>query len=204
MASCELLPLCCRMLVTAISLQPNINWGYIVIENIDWSYLLVGGAILIALLSLWAQLWFSFGSSRGRGEQVSATLGLFWIYMAIAIAMLGFGLLLVGKYWEGSLCFDISELSFGFLMTAFIMGLANIFQSTVSVFSRGKRNKTAFDPLFEHPPELNRRRLLKLVGLASSLLLVSYLGVSINHWFWSGYLLILGFAIYEYQKLMGD
>jgi len=184
--------------------QPNINWGHTVIENIDWSYLLIGGAILIALLSLWAQLWVSFGSSRGRGEQVSATLGLFWIYMAIAIAMLGFGFLLVGKYWEGSLPFDTSELSFGFLMSSFIMGLANIFQSTVSVFSKGKRNKTAFDSLFEHPPELNRRRLLKLVGFALSLLIVSYLGVSCNHWFWSGYALILAFAIHEYRKLSPD
>lgn len=184
--------------------KPNINWGRTVIEMIDWNYLLVGAAILIALLSLWAQLWVSFGGSGGRGKQVSATLGLFWIYMAMVIAMLGLGLLLVGKYWEGSLCFDTSELCFGFLMTSFIMGLANIFESTVSVFLKGKRNKTAFDPLFEQPPELNRRRLLKLAGLALSLLIVSCLGVSCNHWFWLGYVLILGFAIHEYRKLIRD
>lgn len=171
------------------------------IETLDWTQLLVVAAILIAILSLWAQLWISFGGNKDRIKQVSATLGLFWIYMAILIAMVGLGLLLVGRYWEGSFCFDTSELCFGFLMTSFIMGLVNILQSTVSVFSKGKRNKTAFDPLFEQMPELNKRRLLKLVGFALSLLIVSYLGVAYRHWLWSGYAPILILAFYEYRQL---
>lgn len=171
------------------------------IENIDWTHLLVVSAILIAILSLWAQLWVGFGGNKDRSRQVSATLGLFWIYMAILIALLGLGLLLVGRYWEGSLFFDTSKLCFGFIITSFIMGLVNITQSTVSVFSKGKRNKTAFDPLFEQVPELNKRRLLKLVGFAISLLIVSYLGVAYSHSIWLGYVPILILGIYEYRQL---
>lgn len=170
------------------------------IEMPDWTYLLVAAGILIAILSLWAQLWVGFGGDKDKIKQVSATLGLFWIYMAILIAMIGLGLLLMGRYWEGSFCFDTSDLCFGFIMTAFIMGLANIFESTVSIFLKGRRNKTAFDPRFEHVPEL-KCRLLKLIGFALSLLLVSCLGVALNHLFWLGYVPIVIWASYEYVQL---
>lgn len=172
-------------------------------ETPDWNYLLVAAGILIAILSLWAQLWVGFGGNKDNRDDVklvSATLGLFWIYMAILIAMIGLALVLVGRYWEGGFIFDTSEICFGFIMTSFIMGLANIFESTLSIFLKGRRNKTAFDPRFEHVPEL-KCRLVKLVGFALSLLLVSCLGVALNHLFWLGYVAILIWAVFEYVQL---
>jgi len=62
-------------------------------------FLLTATGILLAVLSLWALLWVSF--TRG-GEDVdskkrAATIGLFWIYCSIAIAVVAFGLLLASK-----------------------------------------------------------------------------------------------------------
>ena len=175
----------------------------------DSSYLLASVAVLVALLSLWAQGWVNFAvakepykkkstTAEEARKKASATLGLFWIYIAVFFAMVGIGLLLVEDLVGLSIC--TSQIAMGCIITSFLMGLANIVESIVSTFRKVKRGKTIFDTLFKEE-EVRKRWLVCIIVIAISLFLVSLFWVSCRGWIWLGYLLIVVAAICKYCKL---
>lgn len=181
-------------------------------QEIDYTYLFAGVAVLIALLSLWANLWVSFGrsgklddNSEIERRKASATLGLIWIYSAILISLMSVAFILMGKYWENlSQCWRdfFGELGFSFLITAFIMAIINMFESTWSAFWKGLRGITAFHsyPGFE-VDRLNWCLLSRVSAIIVFLLTCSSLGVMVDHRLWWGYLLVFAFAAYTYLGL---
>lgn len=181
-------------------------------KELDYTYLIAGAAILVTLLSLWAQSWVRLGSNVNRGElrqrkQASATIGLLWVYMATVIAILAIGLFLIGRYWEGSEgSLDwVFEWGIGFLIVAFLMGLANMAESTLLLFLRICKGKTAFDASFGvDSSKLGKKLSIKLAVIVLSLLVVSISGVVYAHWIWWFWLPIFAFALYEYYELIQD
>lgn len=179
-------------------------------EHIDYNYLLVGAAVLVAVLSLWANLWAGFGRSGDDEHQrqltkASATLGLFWIYSATIIALLALAFILIGQYKEG-LCQwwrdFFHDLGFGFLIAGFIMAIINMLESAWSVYHKVSCDLTAFDPYpgFD-AADVNRRLLCEIFCIVLLLLAVSVFGKMLDPWFWSGYLLILGYGYYIYRRI---
>lgn len=166
----------------------------------DLNYLLVAAGVLIALLSLWAQLWVNFGK-KDRITQHTASIGLLWIYLSIVIAMASIGVVLIGEYWEGLTTWNISvfnkdlktflfDLGFGFLVTSFLMGIANMTESAVSIVYKGQHGKTAFDSIPDKAPSPSkyRKTLRTLLLIALTLLIISVFGSIWNHWVYLGYI----------------
>ena len=117
--------------------------------NIDYTYFIAVAAILIALMSLWAQTGVKYGESSNDIKKrdrirASATAGLLWIYMAIAIAVLSLCALLAGKYWEGGLDW-VFEWGFGFLSAAIVMCFISVLESTIHLFNKAMQGKTHFE-----------------------------------------------------------
>jgi hypothetical protein len=175
-------------------------------RQLDYGYLLAGAAVLVALLSLWANLWISFGRNKDDADRRKAatSLGLFWIYCATVVALLAIGLVLLGKYWEGaSDCWRdmIHGLGFAFLITAYLMSLLNMFESSFSIFYKASKGLTAFD---SHPDlkstMLNTGLLTRLTVSIVLLLACSIMVVLLNHWFWILYIPIVAYLICLYRR----
>ena len=154
--------------------------------------LFAASGILIAVLSLWAQLWYRYADHGrdGRDEAIlrSASLGLFWIYMAILIALLAFGLtaLKVLFGWHSL------EIAAGFGIASFLMGLLNIGESTISLFIKVGRGKTAFGAMFEATKETVIRWRSLMAVFAAFLCAFSMLGMVYHHaWFFGDLALIV-------------
>ena len=156
----------------------------------DTAWLTATG-LLIAVLSLWAQLWAHFGTISHdacmRSRRDAASLGLFWIYTAIAIAVVAFGLLLTNMLslnlsWRD----HIERIAQGFVVTALLMGLANVAESAVSVLCKVWKGGTAFDPAGKAPGFKTRRcRIALATGTTVGLLVFSIAGVY-EHWLFVG------------------
>jgi len=174
------------------------------------SLFLVACAILIALLSLWAQLWVSFGKNQDNSRKISASYGLFWIYTAILFAMAAISIILVRQYWEGlsQQAFILSrplpqfleELGFSFLISSFIMGLVNITQSAVSILIKALRGRTAFESLVNED-RIRAAWLFTLAVLALITLAVAWLGIVFCKLWWLGYIVIGCVGIFVYWAL---
>lgn len=158
---------------------------------------LVACGILIALLSLWAQLWMNYGKNKDNGRQIAASYGLFWIYTAILFAMVAISLVLARQYWEGlpqqtyilsrPLSQFMEELGFSFLVSSFIMGLVNITESAVSIFIKAFRGRNAFESLVDENI-INKAWLFTLAVLALIILVVTWLGITFCKLYWLGYI----------------
>lgn len=161
------------------------------------SLFLVACGILIALLSLWAQLWVNFGKSNDNARQIAASYGLFWIYTAILFAMAAVSLVLVKQYWEGlpqqpyilsrPLPQFIEELGFSFLVSSFIMGLANITESAVSIVIKAFKGRNAFEPLVNEN-KISKAWLITIAIIALVILIVTWLGITFCKLYWLGYI----------------
>lgn len=177
-------------------------------EDINYTYLFAGLAVLITVLALWANLWVSFARSDAqdsniekRHKKTSATLGIFWIYTATLIALVSVAFVLMGKYWvdlpsgQQNWC---SQLGFGFLMTAVIMALLNIFESALSVLFKGLRGKTAFDSLSGVESEKLWIYFTIEIVIILMLLAFSTMGVLECHRWWWFYILpvIIGACVF--------
>jgi len=168
------------------------------------NYLLIAAAILVTILSVWAQIWINRTSDENEGKKITASLGLFWIYMAILYAMTAIAFVLVGQYWEGlsySCKSIMTDFGFGCFITAFIMGLVNIGESTLSAFIKGWRRQVAFDSLGDSI-KLDRGWYIKLAVLALSIFIISTLGVIFYHWVYLGYIIIAGYGAFQYYRLV--
>ena len=165
---------------------------------------LVACGVLIALLSLWAQLWANYGKNQGNGRKIAASYGLFWIYTAILFAMVAVSLVLVKQYWEGlpqqtfvlgrPLPQFIEELGFSFLVSSFIMGFANITESAVSIFIKAFKRKTAFESLVEED-SISKAWLLTLAIMALATLIFTWLGITFCKFYWLGYILVVASGV---------
>jgi len=161
------------------------------LETLDYNLLVAVAAILVAVLALWLRGWAGFAGERVRAQanrriKVSSTLGTLWIYMALVIAFTSLGLLLAGKYWEGG--WELAaEVGFGFFITAFLMALSNVFESTVTLLRRVFQGDTIYDdPRGIDPSKYGKSLLLQIIGIACGSLLFSTLGVVCQHWWWIG------------------
>jgi hypothetical protein len=163
------------------------------------SLFLVACGILIALLSLWAQLWVNFGKSNDTSKQIAASYGLFWIYTAILFAMVAICLVLVRQYWEGlpqqssilsrPLPQFLEELGFSFLITSFIMGLTNITESAVSIVIKAFKGRSAFESLVTEN-KISKAWLITMAILALAILIITWLGITFCKLYWLGYILV--------------
>lgn len=160
--------------------------------------LLIAGGVIIALLSLWAQLWVSYGSHEDEStilrRRINASYGLLWIYIAISYALIGVTIFIIARFWENmpleesflsrSLKQFIDELGLSFLCTSFIMGFANIAESIVSIILKGLRQEDAFQPLTEST-KVKRGWIITLVVLALAILTATWLGITFcKGWFY--------------------
>ena len=176
-------------------------------EILDYGPLLTVAAILVALLSLWSQGWarHTEGGTTGdanRKIQISATLGTLWIYVAVVIAFISLGLLLLGKYWEGGGMNLAAEVGFGFFITSFLMAFSNIAESTVTIFRRAFQGKTISEVTKGiDPSSFGKTLLSKIIAIAGFSLLFSTLGVVFQHWLWFGLILPYGYGAYLYWRL---
>lgn len=173
-------------------------------EQIDYTYIIAVAAILIALMSLWAQSWVKYGESSSETEKrdrtrASATVGIIWIYMAIVIAVLSLCALLAGKYWEGGLDWAF-EWGFGFLITAVLMCFINILESTIHLFNKAMHGKTYFEHHGGINPKIIKEMTIKSLIIVLITLTISLLGVIVNHWLWWLYLPLAVFALITYWK----
>jgi len=133
------------------------------------SYVLTATGILIAVLSLWAQLWYRYadygkkadGNEPDHSIQVTTTLGIIWIYSAILLSFFSFGLLISGTFfgWH-TLRFGI-----GLTISAFIMGLINIAESTFSKLFKVTKGKTFSESLLEIGKNQNIQAMLWVILL---------------------------------------
>lgn len=101
-------------------------------------------AILLAILSLWAKLWVDFAKKEeedGYSKRVFATIGIFWIYLAIFIAMLALAMSVSKEFFS----VDLSKAAEGLIIASFLMGLVNIAESIVSIWWKVHLDKTAFE-----------------------------------------------------------
>ena len=169
-------------------------------------YLLTATALLIAVFSFRAQLWFSFTRVRKdecwkndedkkdeRSRKVFGSFGLFWIYIAIAIAMIAFGFLLAGEFF-GIGCPDshACRIAKGLVIASLWMGLAEIVESAFSVFLKAWRDKTASDVLFH---EEKVRVCWLISGVVCAILLAAF---SVTAVYQHSLLFIMGFLSLAY------
>jgi len=170
--------------------------------QIDYNPLLVVTGILVGLQVIWAQFWASQGR-KTADKQTSATLGLYWTYVAIIIAMSGLAMLLIGKYWEGTISWPAFELGFSFFITSFLMGMANMAESLLSLITRVRGRETAFDSnIGIETAKLNGWLLLRIAGIVVLLFIVSILGVLFSHWLWWSFVVVALLAFWQYSKLI--
>lgn len=113
-------------------------------------------AIIVALLSLWAQLTVRLINEQSYpSRKKAATLSLYWIYLAIAIAMgaLILWLLQTSQFKFTPYFFPKYFVGLGFIFTPIVMICMSVLESIITMFAKGWQNKTAFDPLgrFESP-----------------------------------------------------
>ncbi|MBA7597234.1 hypothetical protein ES703_04235 [subsurface metagenome] len=176
-------------------------------EILDYGPLLTVAAILVALLSIWSQGWARYTNGYTTSQtnpriQISATLGTLWIYMAVVIAFISLGLLLLGKYWEGGGMDLASEVGFGFFITSFLMAFSNVVESTVTIFIRAFRGATISEaPRGIDPTSFGKPLLLKIIAIVVFSLLFSTLGVVCQHWWWIGLAPVWGYGLYIYIQL---
>ncbi|HEY49715.1 MAG TPA: hypothetical protein G4O13_06695 [Dehalococcoidia bacterium] len=169
-------------------------------------FLLTATGILLAVLSLWALLWVSF--TRG-GEDVdskkrAATIGLFWIYCSIAIAVVAFGLLLASKLFGcGCPASHARRIGEGFLSASFAMAATSVLQSLVSIAVKASRGKTAFDVMFECPEGQYRWSPLAITVIGVLLAAFCVLAVYYDRLFLVGgaVIVITVFAYYIYKVI---
>jgi hypothetical protein len=132
---------------------------------------------------------------------MSATLGTLWIYIAVIVAFISLALLLAKEYWEGGIKLA-EEVGLGFFITAFLMALANIFESTITLFRRVLRGGTIYDlPRGITSKEYGKPLIVKLIGIICASLLFSTLGVVFPHYWWIGLVPVWGYGIYIYVRL---
>lgn len=110
--------------------------------NIDVEAFAIG--ILIATLAIWAQLWqkYSEGVSTEliQARQRVITIGLTWIYAGIFFGLIAFIITVIG--FDGSLneiAANVAKISF---LTALLMGLTSIAESTFALVTKWVRGKT--------------------------------------------------------------
>jgi len=158
-------------------------------------------AVLIAVLSLWAQLWYRYAdhsktSDKPKAILVSATFGLFWIYIAILLALIALAMLISQALFD----WDIVSCAQGFIITSFLMGFLNIADSTYSILIKVHKDMTAFQPLL-HVESIASLKCWFCVTILFALLLLlfSVLATMLSRWWFVGDLVIIliGFLLYN-------
>lgn len=108
-------------------------------------------AVVVALLSLWAQLIARLVDRESeRPRKLTATLNLFWIYIAVFIALLSL-IAFLSAFSPGIRVtqYNIIPLYFvgwGLLISSIAMVVLSVFESTISIFFKGFcKRTTVFD-----------------------------------------------------------
>jgi len=175
-------------------------------DKIDFDAFIIIAGILVTIQVIWAQFWLNQGrTTEDKRRQASATVGLYWTYIAIIMAMVSLALFLMDKYWEGGLSWTVYEWGIGFFITSFLMGMINMMESSYSLLRRVLKGKTAFDYVGIDPAKLNLCLLLKIAGIVIlPLLTVSLLGVLLTHWWFWGYMVVVALACWQFWNLIKE
>jgi hypothetical protein len=113
--------------------------------------------------------------------------------MALIIAFVSLGLVLVAKYWEGGGMDTAAEVGFGFFITSFLMAFSDVVESTVSLSIRVFQGEPLSDtPREIDPDRVGKKSLSEIVAITVLSLLFSTLGVVLTHWLWFGLILPYG------------
>jgi hypothetical protein len=160
---------------------------------LDVNSLLIGAAILVVILSIWALGWITIGKDGDTNRKSFISLRLFWIYSAIIFAMLAITLSIIKVHVEGLAEIKIHfldttlkeftiQLAFSCVITAFIMGFVNIVDSTILVVVAGWKNKGLSD-FITNNLKSNKNRFIILAGCAGIIFVFSSLAVIFSEWF---------------------
>jgi hypothetical protein len=103
--------------------------------------------ILVAVLALWAQLWFKYSVDDGKEDEIPdlkiverqrvVSIGLVWIYISILFGIIAFIVSIIND--TNAIRIDIGNI---FFLTALLMGLTNIAESTVTLWWKVRSGKT--------------------------------------------------------------
>ena len=159
----------------------------------DVSSLLIGTAILVAVLSIWALGWIVIGKNGDTNRKLFISLRLFWIYIAIIFAMLAITLSLIKVHVEGLAEIKIHfldttlkeftfQLAFSCFITAFIVGFVNIVESTILIAFAGWKNKGLLDFIANNSTS-NKNRFIILIVCAVIIFIFSLLAAIFSEWF---------------------
>lgn len=113
-------------------------------------------AVVVALLSLWAQLNARLVNEKsGRSRKLAAALNLFWIYLAVFIAFLSL-IAFLSAFSPGikvtPTIMPLYYVGWGLLISSIVMFVLSVFESLVSMFVTGVyKLTTPFDPTFVFP-----------------------------------------------------
>lgn len=203
------------MCVEVVSMYPLVQYIGTYVPGKDeayWGMLFTFCAILIAILSLWAQLTVRISQNQDITKQKLSTLSLFWIYMAILCSLVALGFLFyarVGQLLDFLPKFILYRIGLGLMLASFLMGSIHVFESVVTLAIKIKRNLNLYNSLVNDiNHQIYKCSLYCFVASAAIICLFSILGTLFGayeplfYWFWAGNIIALLILVWRYQMLM--